>query len=65
MKNVKPSSTATPTAESLVFSMAKMKPNATAMNTMKPMPPDSIGNLRDTPRKAPNTVGIIDKASSQ
>ena len=65
MKKVKPSRTATPRPEFLVFSIAYMKPNATAMKMMKPMPPVSIGKCICTPMKAPSTVGIMDSASSQ
>ena len=38
MKNVKPSSTGTPAAEFLVFSIANMKPKAPARKTMRLMP---------------------------
>jgi hypothetical protein len=40
MKNVKPSRIGTPAAESLVFSIAYMKPNAPTRKTISPMPGD-------------------------
>ena len=55
---------ATPTPESLFFSMPQMKPKATARNSNAIKPPPR-GRCRDTPRAAPNTVGTIDRASSQ
>ena len=66
MKNVKPSSTGTPAAEFLVFSIAKMKPKAPAMKTMKLMPAPIV-DMKPvaTPTQAPSTVGTIDSASSQ
>jgi hypothetical protein len=66
MKKVKASSTGTPAAEFLVFSIAYMKPNAPPRNTIRPTPP-----LRDlvmpvaTPSQAPSTVGNRLSASSQ
>ena len=66
MKKVKPSSTGTPAADSFVFSMANMKPNAPARNTTSPMPGDmALARPVDTPSQAPSTVGTIDSASSQ
>src|SRR6218665_1458605 len=66
MKKVKASSTATPVDEFFVFSMANMKPNAPARNTMAPMPPDSDAMMPVlTPIQAPSTVGTIDSARSQ
>ena len=66
MKKVKASSTGTPAAEFLVFSIAYMKPNAPAMKTIRP----TIGDIAwlmplATPTQAPSTVGTIDSASSQ
>ncbi|MOA69076.1 hypothetical protein D3C78_1970510 [compost metagenome] len=63
---MKPSSTGTPAAEFLVFSMAYMKPKAPPRNTMMPMPGD-MARVRPvaTPSQAPSTVGTIDSASSQ
>ncbi len=66
MKNVKPSSTATPAEESFVFSIANMKPNAPPRNTIALMPMPSEATMPVcTPIQAPSTVGIIDSASSQ
>ena len=66
MKNVNASSTGTPVAEFLVFSIANMKPNAPAMKTMKLMPAPSVATMPvATPTQAPSTVGTIDSASSQ
>ncbi|MNW22332.1 hypothetical protein D3C71_2237460 [compost metagenome] len=66
MKNVKPSSTGTPAAECLVFSMAYMKPKAPAMNTTRPTTPfrDAVMPVA-TPTQAPSTVGSRLRASSQ
>ena len=66
MKNVKPSRIGTPAAESLVFSIAYMKPKAPTRKTISPMPGD-IARARpvETPIQAPSTVGTIDSASSQ
>ncbi|KAK0357874.1 hypothetical protein LTR94_037646, partial [Friedmanniomyces endolithicus] len=61
---VKPSSRATPRPESLFFSMAHMKPKATARKITKPMMPVKA-MPKDMPATAPSTVGIIDSASSQ
>ena len=66
MKNVKPSSTGTPAAEFLVFSIANMKPNAPARKTMKLMPAPIAATMPVlTPIQAPSTVGTIESASSQ
>ena len=66
MKKVKPSSTGTPAAEFLVFSMANMKPKAPARKTIRPIPGDiDRASPVDTPIQAPSTVGTIDSASSQ
>ncbi len=66
MKNVKPSSTATPAAESLVFWIANMKPNAPPRKTIRPRPPVSGAVMPvATPSQAPSTVGIMLSASSQ
>ena len=66
MKKVKPSSTGTPAAEFLVFSMANMKPNAPPRNTMRPRPPVSERVMPVlTPTQAPSTVGSRLSASSQ
>ena len=66
MKNVKASSTGTPAAERLVFSMANMKPNAPPRNTIRPKPPVSERVMPvATPIQAPSTVGIMLRASSQ
>ena len=66
MKKVKASSTGTPAAEFLVFSMAKMKPKAPPRNTIRPRPPvsDAVMPLA-TPIQAPSTVGTRLRASSQ
>ncbi len=66
MKKVKPSSTGTPAAEFLVFSIANMKPKAPARKTTIEMPGD-IARARpvERPSQAPSTVGTIDSASSQ
>ncbi|MNT41647.1 hypothetical protein D3C72_1780140 [compost metagenome] len=66
MKNVKASSTGTPAAECLVFSMANMKPKAPPMNTSRPIKPVSPAVMPVvTPTHAPNTVGSKLSASSQ
>ncbi len=66
MKKVKASSTGTPAADSLVFSMAYMKPKAPPRNTIRPMPGDMAREKPvETPIQAPRTVGTIDSASSQ
>ena len=66
MKKVKASSTGTPAAEFLVFSMAYMKPKAPARNTTMPRPPPSERVMPVvTPIQAPNTVGTRLSASSQ
>ena len=66
MKKVKASSTGTPAAEFLVFSMANMKPKAPARKTIRPMPGDMAAAMPVcTPIQAPSTVGTIDSASSQ
>ena len=66
MKNVKASSTGTPAAEFLVFSIANMKPKAPARNTMTLMPAPMVAMMPvATPIQAPSTVGTIDSASSQ
>ena len=66
MKKVNVSSTGTPAAESLVFSMANMNPNAPARKTTIPMPPDIRAAMPVvTPSQAPRMVGTMDKASSQ
>jgi modulator of FtsH protease len=66
MKNVKASSTGTPAAERLVFSIANMKANAPPRNTIKPTPPRSDWVMPvATPTQAPSTVGIMLSASSQ
>ena len=66
MKKVKASSTGTPAAEFLVFSMANMKPKAPPRNSTKPSPGDRAAeNPVATPAQAPSTVGTIDSASSQ
>ena len=66
MKNVKPSSTGTPAAEFLVFSIANMKPKAPPRNTMALMPMPRPATMPVcTPIQAPSTVGRSDSASSQ
>jgi hypothetical protein len=66
MKKVKASSTGTPAAEFLVFSIANMKPKAPTMNTIRPRPPESERVMPvDTPIQAPSTVGSRLSASSQ
>ncbi len=66
MKNVNASSTGTPAAEFLVFSIANMKPNAPPRNSIRPMPGDSAAEKPVAmPTQAPSTVGIIDSDSSQ
>ena len=66
MKKVKPSSTATPVAEFLVFSMAYMKPNAPPRNNTRPRPPPRRAVMPVvTPIQAPRTVGSMLRASSQ
>ena len=66
MKNVKASSTGTPAAEFLVFSIANMKPNAPPRKTTSPIPGDIMLAMPVvTPIQAPSTVGTIDSASSQ
>ena len=66
MKNVKASSIATPVADSLVFSMANIRPKAPTRNTIMLMP-GLIAAMMPvvTPIHAPSTVGTIDSASSQ
>src|SRR5450830_1270312 len=44
MKKVKPSSTGTPVAECLDYSMANMKPKAPTRKTTMPTPPDSMAD---------------------
>jgi len=68
MKNVKPSSTNTPTELSLVRSMANMKPKAIAKNASRLMAGLVAAKSEKpvaTPTHAPSTVGTIDSASSQ
>ncbi len=66
MKKVKPSSTGTPAAEFLVFSMANMKPKAPTRNTIRLSLLDSERLMPvDTPNQAPSTVGSRHSASSQ
>ena len=66
MKKVKTSSTGTPAAEFLVFSMAYMKPKAPTRNTTRPTPGVRARAMPVlTPIQAPSTVGTIDRASSQ
>jgi len=66
MKKVNASSTGTPAAEFLVFSIANMKPKAPARNTTRPRPPPSEAVMPvATPSQAPSTVGTRDRASSQ
>ncbi|MCY1374328.1 hypothetical protein D9M69_616640 [compost metagenome] len=66
MKNVKASSTGTPAAEFLVFSMANMKPKAPPRKTIRPRPPVRLAVMPvATPIQAPSTVGSMDSASSQ
>ena len=66
MKNVKASSTSTPVDESLVFSIAYMKPNAPARKTIMLSPPPMAAVMPvDTPTQAPSTVGTIDSANNQ
>ena len=66
MKKVKASSTGTPAAEFLVFSIANMKPKAPTRKTIRPMPGDMARAMPVlTPIQAPSTVGTIDSASSQ
>ena len=66
MKNVKASSTGTPAAEFLVFSIAKMNANAPPRNTTKPTPPVSDWVIPvATPSQAPSTVGTRLNARSQ
>ena len=66
MKKVKASSTGTPAAEFLVFSMAYMKPNAPPRKTISPSPPLSDWVMPvATPSQAPSTVGSRLRASSQ
>ena len=66
MKNVKPSSTATPADEFFVFSIAYMKPKAPPMKMMNPNPPRSDWTRPvATPSQAPNTVGSKLNAKSQ
>ena len=68
MKNVKPSSTNTPTALSLVFWIANMKPKAIAKNASMLIAGLVAANSEKPvarPTHAPSTVGIMDSASSQ
>ncbi|MOA43355.1 hypothetical protein D3C78_1654970 [compost metagenome] len=66
MKNVKASSTGTPAAECLVFSMAYMKPKAPTMKTTRPTTPLKAAVMPvATPIQAPSTVGSRLRASSQ
>ena len=66
MKKVKASSTGTPAAEFLVFSIANMKPKAPTRNTIRLRPGDmAAASPVETPIQAPSTVGTIDSASSQ
>jgi len=66
MKKVKPSSTGTPAAECLVFSMANMKPKAPPMKTSRPTKPVRPAVMPvATPTQAPSTVGSRLSASSQ
>jgi hypothetical protein len=66
MKNVNASSTGTPAAEFLVFSIANMKPKAPARNTIRPTPPVRPRVMPvATPIQAPSTVGSRLRASSQ
>ena len=66
MKKVKPSRMGTPAAEFLNFSIANMKPNAPARNTIRPMPGVRIRLMPMLmPTQAPSTVGTIDSAKSQ
>jgi hypothetical protein len=66
MKNVNASSTGTPAAEFLVFSMANMKPKAPARKTIRPKPPERPRVMPvASPSHAPSTVGTRLNASSQ
>ncbi len=66
MKKVKASSTGTPAAECLVFSMANMKPKAPPMKTIRPTKPVRPAVMPvATPTQAPSTVGSRLRASSQ
>ncbi len=66
MKNVNASSSGTPAAWSLYFSIANIKPNAPTKNTIVLMPtPIALISPVDTPIQAPSTVGTIESASSQ
>ncbi|XQU70286.1 hypothetical protein OJJOAM_003017 [Cupriavidus sp. H18C1] len=67
MKNVKASSSTTPMALFLVFSIAKKKPKAIARNRISDRPGLAAMKLKPvaTPIQAPSTVGTIDSASSQ
>ena len=66
IKKVNASSTTTPMAECLVFSMANIKPKAPAINTIKPTPPFSPAVMPVlTPIQAPKTVGNKLRARSQ
>ena len=66
MKNVNASSTGTPAAEFLVFSIANMNANAPPRKTIALMPwPITLVMPVVTPIHAPSTVGTIDSASSQ
>ena len=61
-----PSSTGTPAAEFLVFSMANMKAKAPPRKTIVLMPTPSVAMAPVVmPTQAPSTVGTIDNASSQ
>ena len=66
MKKVNASKTATPTADSLVLSMAYMNPKAPPRNTTRPRPPPSEAVMPvSIPTHAPSTVGSRLRASSQ
>jgi hypothetical protein len=67
MKNVKPSSSATPMPLFLNLSIAKKNPKATPMNTAKPISglPAKKEKPVVTPIHAPSTVGTMDRASSR
>jgi hypothetical protein len=66
MKNVKPSSMKTPTAESLNCCTANIRPIAPPKNTRIDMPGDRCAKAPVvTPIQAPSTVGISDSVSSQ
>ena len=66
MKNVKPSKTKTPVEESLVFSMANIKPMAPPKKMTKPRPaPKDCVMPVATPSHAPKTVGNRLSANNQ